>query len=103
MTKQLLTQSYRFNPMGDDLFSHWTSEESQVRKWEYDYNEKQSEYENAIILADNIVKNLNDSYSILDIDPSPRAVPVWGDGVFGAEVFYHNQLGTMRISARVRI
>ena len=103
MTRLLLTQAYRFNPIGDDWFSRWTPEESQPRQWKYDYNEKLSNHENAKILADNIVKKLNDSYSLLNVDPSPKAIPIWGDGVFGAEVFYHNQFGTMRISARVRI
>ena len=103
MTRQLVTQSYRFNPVGDDLFSHWTPEEPSPRQWEYNYNENLSNHDNALILADKIVKKLNDSYSILNIDPSPNAVPIWGENVFGAEVFYQNQLGTMRISARIRI
>ena len=103
MTRQLLTPSYKFNPMGNDLFSHWIPEEPSPRKWRYNYNEKRSKHDNAVILADNIVKKLNDSYSLLNIDPNPKAIPIWGDGVFGAEVFYNNQFGTMRISARVRI
>lgn len=103
MTRLLLTQAYRFNPIGDDWFSRWTPEESQPRQWKYDYNEKLSERDNAVILTDKVVTQLRDGYSISSIDPNPKAVPIWGDGLFGAEVFYQNQNGTMRISARVRI
>ena len=39
----------------------------------------------------------------LVMESRANAVPIWGENVFGAEVFYQNQLGTMRISARVRI
>lgn len=85
MTGTLLTQSYKFDPNGDEL-SHWHPEESLPRKRKYAYNEKLSVHDNSVILSDQVVKLLKASYSILKIDPCPVAVPVWGDSVFGAEV-----------------
>ena len=103
MTGMLYTQSFRFDSKANDWLAQWQSEEPRPRKRKYDYNPKLSAHDNAVILSDKVVRSLKSSYSILKIDPCPMAVPVWGDGVFGAEVFYHNQLGTMKISARVYI
>lgn len=103
MKVTLYTQSFRFDSNANNWLAQWQPEEPRPRKRKYDYNPKLSAHDNAVILSDKVVRSLKSSYSILKTDPRPLSVPVWGSGVFGAEVFYHNQLGTMKISARVYI
>lgn len=67
----------------------------------WSYNETLTDRENAAILADKVISKLKDDYKVTQFDIHARAVPIWGDGLFGAEVFYQNQNGTMRISARL--
>ena len=101
LTGSVLTRAFVLNPNDKDCLAHWISEEETPRNYMWQYNENLTDRENAAILADAVISKLNNDYKVIQFDVHARAVPVWGDGVFGAEVFYQNQKGTMRISARL--
>ena len=97
----VLTRAFALNPSAKECLSHWIPEEETPRNYMWQYNENLTDRENAAILADAVISKLNNDYKVIQFDVYAHAVPVWGDGVFGAEVFYQNQKGTMRISARL--
>ena len=101
ITGYVSTMAFVLNPKDKDCSSHWISENESPRKYEWTYNETLTNRENAAILADAVISKLNADYKVTQFDIQARAVPIWGNELFGAEVFYQSQKGTMRISARL--
>lgn len=103
MVGKLVSQSYRLDRTGKDPVSHWIPEEFGRVEVDFPYDEEMADLENAEVLSGWIKKKLKKNYAVMNVDPHPvTAFIVGGDSWFGAEIFYQNPNGTMKISARVQ-
>lgn len=101
MNGKLYTQSYRLDRSNNPLIP-WIPEELGYGEHDYEFDESKTCCENAGILSERLKAKLVADYAKMNVEPHPNAALIFNESAwFGVEMFYQNQDGTMRLSARV--
>ena len=98
---KVLTKAFTFTASSTLWELRWIAEEELPRIYDWQYDETKPPFENANRLADDLMNKLVRDYSVIGVDPNPKLVPIWGGDEIGVEMYYRNQEGLKRISARV--